>query len=456
MSVWSARRRLFYTLIFLIPILILVLILSYSFFYKTPTCFDGLKNGEETGIDCGGVCSKECEEFILEPIVLWERSFEVTDNVYNAVAYVENPNINSEVKEAFYSFKFYSEKNILLDERVGTVSIPAGRKVAIFEGPIILNESVLDRTVFEFSPNLDWRKKDSVYPSLSIKDEKLFSPLESPRLKANVTNVGVSSLKDVSFVALISDYKGKVIHASKTLVEQLGPRDSKEITFTWPEPFDAGISTCLDPVDVVLAIDRSGSMDDDNDNPPQPLTLVKRAASGFVDRMQPKDQVGVVSFATSASETPDSELSNNFSETKNSIGGLQIKTDGIQHTNIADGILFAQKELLSERQNIDAKKVLILLTDGIASRPLKEGNDSYAEDVAKEFAKETKSQGIEVFSIGLGESVNGEFLSEISSTPGHYYNAPNSSDVAQIYQDIASAICERVPTSIEIIPVLSL
>ena len=63
------------------------------FFHKTPTCFDGVKNQNEKGLDCGGVCTRICSGDISTPIVMWQRVFQVTPGVYSAVAYIQNPNV---------------------------------------------------------------------------------------------------------------------------------------------------------------------------------------------------------------------------------------------------------------------------------------------------------------------------------------------------------------------------
>jgi hypothetical protein len=80
---WSQKRQIIY---FSIPFFLFLLVLSFvyfSFFYKPATCFDGVKNGNETGIDCGGSCSLVCTNDALKPITLWSKAFAVTDDVYN-------------------------------------------------------------------------------------------------------------------------------------------------------------------------------------------------------------------------------------------------------------------------------------------------------------------------------------------------------------------------------------
>lgn len=92
-SQWVAKRKLFYGIFSIVALVLVIGVPLFFVLYKTPTCFDGKQNQNEKGIDCGGVCTRLCSSDIANPIVLWQRSFVVTDGVYNAVAYVQNPNV---------------------------------------------------------------------------------------------------------------------------------------------------------------------------------------------------------------------------------------------------------------------------------------------------------------------------------------------------------------------------
>ena len=58
MSSWSSERKSVYALIMLVIVLALIGVPSYFLFYTPPSCTDGVKNGTEQGIDCGGSCTK--------------------------------------------------------------------------------------------------------------------------------------------------------------------------------------------------------------------------------------------------------------------------------------------------------------------------------------------------------------------------------------------------------------
>lgn len=453
MSLWATRRQFIYLSIIFIPIFVFVFLFLFFFYYEEPTCFDGKQNGDEVGIDCGGSCNLLCESQIIEPIVLWERSFEVAPGVYNATAFIENPNVNAVAYDVSYTFELFNDKNLKIAESSGLVKIPKNQKFAIFEGPISTRKEKVSRTVFKFEKEPVWYRETGNNLNISISDEVLKDSDSKPKLTATVKNNSPENISNIEFIALVSDFSGKVIHTSRTFLDSLESRSSKQIFFTWPNSFDAGVSICAEPTDSILVIDRSGSMDDDNENPPQPLTDVKNAAISFLNRLQGGDKTGLVSFATEASI--DHLLTEDIEKVKESVGEISIKTENVQHTNIADGLKQATEEIISERSQINSDKIIILLTDGIASRPLMDGNEDYPNESALEEADLAKSLGVEVYAIGLGSAVEDDFLKNLASTPSHYYFAPTSVEVEKIYQSIATAICDRLPTTIQIIPRLA-
>ncbi len=158
MALWSTKRRFMYgaSVVF-----ILALVLGGIFWkvlYKSPQCSDGVKNGNETGVDCGGSCKNLCTSDALTPVVLWSKIFNISGDVYSAVAYIENPNINSKNPKASYKFKIYDAENNLITVKEGETSIPKGRKFAVFETGIVLKGSKPKSAELTFTSFSPWQK----------------------------------------------------------------------------------------------------------------------------------------------------------------------------------------------------------------------------------------------------------------------------------------------------------
>jgi len=236
MNMWSTRRKIIYISGALAVVLVVATIPTLFFLYKAPNCFDGKRNGGETGIDCGGACQLLCSADTVEPTILWSRAFKVTDTVYSALAYIENPNINSEA-QASYVFKLYDGNNALIGTRQNTTMIPKNKVLAIFEPNISTQGRTPVRVTFEFMDALVWTRNEAVSPSLSVVQKVLTGESDKPRIDAVIKNNSLASVGIIEVVAVVYDTNQNAIAASRTFVDRLEKDASANVTFTWPLPF---------------------------------------------------------------------------------------------------------------------------------------------------------------------------------------------------------------------------
>lgn len=442
---WAFWRRMQYGCGYLSFIGLLSTGVYFLFFYTLPTCFDNLHNGEEIAVDCGGVCTRICAISVQQPNVLWAKSFAVQPGQYNAVAYVENKNINAGTPEVRYTFKLFDSDG-LITERSGATVLPPDSTYPVFEGRIDTKGRVPTETRLELIAADLWLPASETRSQFRTVDLKLVEADARPKLNVTMENTGLKEAQSVEVVATIFDTRGVALTASQTFVEQFAGRSQKNIVFTWPNPIAKTVRSCAVPTDVVLAIDLSGSMNNDNQNPPEPLTSVLTAASAFVRNLRPDDRVSVVTFATEAA-TPI-PLTGDAESVATAILKLAIAPkEETGSTNTGAGLAAAQLELNSVRHNPDARSVVILLTDGLATAP---GEDPAS--YAREKATVLKADDINLFTIGLGKGSDSEFVTAIASTPGQAFIAPSVATLSGIYQTITSAICEDGAARIDVIP----
>jgi len=442
---WAFWRRVQY-LIGVLFVLVLVGTGTYfSFFYETANCFDGSQNGDERGVDCGGSCTRICVADTFKPRVLWAKSFRVTDGQYNAVAYIENINSEAGSPEVSYTLSLYDSTG-LITQRSGTTVLPPDSVYPLFEGRILTEGRVPTKTVVELEDPELWLPAEVGREQFVVESRQLMDVDSMPRLEAQITNNELTEAKDVEIIATIFDAARNALTSSRTVVEHFAPKTTETVFFTWPEPIAKTLRSCEVPTDVVLALDLSGSMNDEGGTPPQPITSVLRAAESFIDRLKDGDQVGVVRYATDASVA--ATLGGDSAAARGVVGGLAITPqDEVGSTNTGDAIIEAGEELGSTRHNTNARKVLVLLTDGFANAP-GETPEQYALDAANTL----KADDIEIFTVGLGDNVNEVFLQQISSGDGYFFKAASADTVDRIYRSITEAICEDGPAVIEIIP----
>jgi len=238
---WASSRQFKYLAIFLLVIGLIIFIFIYPLIFKKATCSDNKQNGAEIGIDCGGTCSRMCEEEITNPVVLWSRAFSVVGSNYNLVAFVENRNKNSGVISASYEFRVYDANNKLLGRREGKIFIPPNQQFAIFESRFDSGESQLKSVTFEFLPPLVWIKKAPTLQTLPINVNNIIfdNNKDTPNLSAIVNNDSIYDLPEFDVIAILYDADHNAINASKTHKDKLLNNNSLPVVFTWPEILSA-------------------------------------------------------------------------------------------------------------------------------------------------------------------------------------------------------------------------
>ena len=193
-----------------------------------PSCTDGKQNQDEKGIDCGGVCSKECLGEIKDLAILWSKPLKVAGNNYDAVALVENRNLFLSAKSARYQFKFYDDRNILIASREGEIFVNPGQKFALFENNIDVGSRQPAKVFLEFQKkhklgNLQRRK------SRLGCDEKEYQDSPRPSISATLENKTLADIKGFYAVAIIYADDGNAIAASATKIGEIKGGASADI-----------------------------------------------------------------------------------------------------------------------------------------------------------------------------------------------------------------------------------
>ncbi len=235
MSAWRFKRKLSYLVGVLVFIVVVFLI--FFFIYKPrPTCFDGIQNQDETGVDCGGTCIRVCSENVSPLNFLWARPVIIGDNNYSVVSLFENKNVNLVAKNLDYSIKLFNSQNQLVGERMGIVKNVWPREpLIIFESNIQTNGSVV-RSLVELKEDIWWEETKVEKPPVLV-NFKSFQSEPYPRVTATISNDSARHLTEIDVYVVISDYERNVFAASATLVDSLPGDTSREIFFTWPRQF---------------------------------------------------------------------------------------------------------------------------------------------------------------------------------------------------------------------------
>ncbi len=254
---WAGKRQLTVMGIIFGAILIVASFYIIPAVTKAPTCSDGVQNGTETGVDCGGKCPTFCAFEVTKPIVLWSQAFPVSDTVYNLAAYVENQNTNAAVNSISYNFKIYDSNYVFIAEHAGSAFIPPKGNFVIFDAGVYVGNRIPVHTKFEFTSSPNWLKVSQAtmdkIPVLTVSDQDLTNVGTIPTLVAKVSNHSVYTVNDVAVVAILSGDDGNAIGVSQTTIDTLNANDSKQIFFTWPKALNGVVKK----IDIIPKFDYS-------------------------------------------------------------------------------------------------------------------------------------------------------------------------------------------------------
>lgn len=211
----------------------------YPKFNVPPTCTDNKQNGDERGIDCGGICSRICLDDTTPLVVKWSRSHPVANGYYNSFAYIENQNISAAAEQVSYEFTLFDDKNLYIASRKGSTYVSPNGRFAIFEPAIPTGERVVKNTLFRFTSTPNWVNAKDRFTDL-----KLLTSAESPtnldvapKLNGTIENASLYTIKDIDVFAVVYDADGNAIGTSTTHVGTLASGIKKDIFFTWRAPF---------------------------------------------------------------------------------------------------------------------------------------------------------------------------------------------------------------------------
>lgn len=234
---WASQRRFKYLAILLAPPLLIFVVWLVLSMQTEPTCFDGERNQDELGIDCGGVCQLLCPSQVSPIALLWHRSFPINSQYYNAVAFIENPNFDAAVLEVPYVFILYDAEGVLVTERRGAAEIATDGITPIFESRIHVGNRTPVRTEFRFEGPLRWHTLRSP-KNVKVLTHETTNIDTEPRVTATLRNEGLNELKDINVVAVVFDVDGNALLASQRLIEIFPGQSDETIVFSWPQPLN--------------------------------------------------------------------------------------------------------------------------------------------------------------------------------------------------------------------------
>jgi len=193
----------------------------------------------------------------------------------------------------------------------------------------------------------------------------------------------------------------------------------------------------IKPLDVVLVLDNSGSM---KQNDPQ--GLMHRVVSDFADHLSRAAQLGIVVFDEKAKfvlELTPVNASDFDSRVDLALAELTYSGKRTDISIAVERALYALRD--SKRAN--AERILVLLTDGIIDVGEPAFNREQSKWLRENLALEAKRHGIRIFGVAFTEAADYQLIQSLSlTTDGTYFRVLQAEQIPGLFDKILQGIVD--------------
>ncbi|MBP6855619.1 MAG: peptidoglycan-binding protein [Candidatus Pacebacteria bacterium] len=212
-------KQIIYGSIVIVVLALIAWAVYSTFLSSSPSCVDGKKNQEETGVDCGGPC-QSCDIKALQPVKAnYAKVFRVADGV-GVIVELYNPN-------SLWGAPSLPIELELKDAQANTVQvityelyIHAGEVKYIIE-PYIKDTQGAITAARVVIKNPQWISHEQFpRPDISVQDAKTIMD-GSVAVAARVVNQTERAYTDIDAYAIVFNKNNEPLAGSKTIIDSL-------------------------------------------------------------------------------------------------------------------------------------------------------------------------------------------------------------------------------------------
>ncbi len=199
----------------------------YFGFTPKVSCTDGIKNGQEEGLDCGALaCGRACEPVIMPIDVVSSNLFKVGQTDYDFVAQISNPNTSygaSRVEYSLDAFNYSGATYILPGQTKWLVVTALKSTQEITDIKLVIN-------------NAQWQKLDMPVNAVNFMlRRKDYHP--TPRgteLEGVLYNDSNYDFDKVDVVVILFDETSNILGVSRTDIRTFISKTERGFNVLWP------------------------------------------------------------------------------------------------------------------------------------------------------------------------------------------------------------------------------
>ncbi len=236
-------KQLLYGLFYLAVFFGIPVGIYFALLKPAPTCFDGVQNGAEEGLDCGGNCPQACIPATLRSLQALDGVKVIPVDATHASVLVEvtNPNVSYAAPQFGYAITFTDEAGAT--STLSGVSYIYGGEVRnlVFPNLDMRGDSIKDTSaafsVPQWVPVGAWKQ-----PLLRV--QHAVTERKDAQLVASgeLVNDDTIAFSSVEVVVLFRGRFGEVVGVSRTALDGVVPGDARTFTVFHPDVAGADLS----------------------------------------------------------------------------------------------------------------------------------------------------------------------------------------------------------------------
>lgn len=226
-------KQLIYGVGCIAVIVFIIWAVNAVFFAGPPTCFDGVQNQSETGIDCGGPCLSCSLKNVQEVQVKFAQAFRVQDGV-GIVAEIYNPNIEVAAQNADYALAVKDGSGNTLRTLQGNTFLYAGELKYIVVPFVNIPLEQIGSASLTIS-NPQWVSSDQ-FQKPNVELQAIQTKKEDTiTVEGRLANQSEFALMRPEISALLYNRSGELVAASRTVLDNLDKFSSENFVVVFSQ-----------------------------------------------------------------------------------------------------------------------------------------------------------------------------------------------------------------------------
>jgi hypothetical protein len=228
------NKKAFY-IVLMLAILILVAIFFIGRGPNNDNCYNQIKDEQEEGVDCGGICATDCEK--LNKIEeLWVKRIQTGNGKDHFLALIRNPNSLYGLSNFDYEFIGFNKNGEQIASRKNKDFILPSQTKYLYELNIDKNDEI-DKIELKIS-NESWQKF-SIYkdPTLLVINKLLQDTNNDSRfnleLSGRLVNDSVYNLRSIDVIAILFDNRDFPVELGSTYLGNIQSRERRDFKILW-------------------------------------------------------------------------------------------------------------------------------------------------------------------------------------------------------------------------------